>query len=446
LGVYARGQEMKPVGFLFGTMIAVLLSGYCRADVSEGPGDGNTPVTLQGYLRYAALNNAGLKAAFEQWKAAVEQVPQARSLPDPKFTYGYFIREIETRVGPQNHRFGIMQVFPWFGKIEARTDVAAAGAKAARKRYEAAKLKLFFDVKEGFHEYAYLARAVEIAQENLELVRHFEEVARTKYVAAAASHPDVIRAQVELAKLDDQLKTLEDMRGPIAAKLNAVLNRRDSEMLPWPKKGQFRAVPVNRRQTIELLKAENPELQALDFELELAKSGVELAKKNFWPDLGVGIDWIETGGAVGSGVKDSGRDPIFLTFSLNLPLWRDSYKASKLQAEANVGKTLYQKTEMENTLVARAERALYDFADSDRKVALYRDILIPKAQELLSASETAYQAGTIDFLSLIDAQRELLKYELLHERAGADNAQKLAELEMLAGVELSAVDVEGAEE
>jgi len=265
-------------------------------------------------------------------------------------------------------------------------------------------------------------------------------------VAAAASHPDVIRAQVELAKLDDHLKTLEDMREPIAAKLNAVLNRRDSEMLPWPKKEQFRAVRVNRRQTIELLKAHNPELRVLDFELELAKSGVELAKKNFWPDLGVGIDWIDTGGAVGSGVKDSGRDPIFLTFSLNLPLWRDSYKASKLQAEANVGKTLYQKTEMENTLVARAERALYDFADSDRKVGLYRDILIPKAQELLSASETAYQAGTIDFLSLIDAQRELLKYELLHERAGADNAQKLAELEMLAGVELSAVDVEEAEE
>ena len=70
---------------------------------STGPSD---------YLAYAALNNAGLKAAFEQWKAAVEQVPQAESLPDPKFTYGYFINEVETRVGPQRQKFGIMQVFP----------------------------------------------------------------------------------------------------------------------------------------------------------------------------------------------------------------------------------------------------------------------------------------------------------------------------------------------
>ena len=137
---------------------------------------------LSDYLAYAALNNAGLKAAFERWKAAVEQVPQAESLPDPKFTYGYFIEEVETRVGPQRQKFGIMQVFPWFGEIEARTDVASAKAKAARKGYEAIKLKLFFGVKDAFYEYAYLARAIEIARDNLELLKHFEEVPFTASV------------------------------------------------------------------------------------------------------------------------------------------------------------------------------------------------------------------------------------------------------------------------
>lgn len=140
---------------------------------SQQQGEPNIPVTLQEYLRYASRNNAGLKAAFEQWKAALEQVPQAKSLPDPKFNYGYFIEEVETRVGPQRQRVGIMQVFPWFGKIEARTDAAAAGAKAARKRYEAEKLKLFFDVKETFYEYTYLAGAVEIARENTYIHKTF---------------------------------------------------------------------------------------------------------------------------------------------------------------------------------------------------------------------------------------------------------------------------------
>ncbi len=394
---------------------------------SEQQSDANSLVSLQDYLRYAALDNAGLKAAFEQWKAAVEQVPQAKSLPDPKFTYGYFIEEVETKVGPQRQKFGIMQMFPWFGKIEARTDAAAAAAKAARKRYEAAKLKLFFEVKDAFYEYAYLARAIEIARDNLELIKHFEEVARIKYMVTVATHPDIIRAQVELAKIEDVLKSLEDLREPIVARLNAVLNRRSFEMLPWPQKEEFRTVQVNRQKMIEMLKARNPELQALDFELEAAKSRVELAKKKFWPDIGVGVGRIDT---------DNGRDPVILMFSMNLPIWRESYKAAELQAKANVRKTSQQKTEKENTIIARAEQVLYDFEDSDRKIKLYGDILVPKAEELLGASETAYKAGTIDFLSLIDAQRMLLKYQLFYERGVADNAQKLAKLEMLAGTQL----------
>ena len=394
---------------------------------------------LSDYLAYAALNNAGLKAAFERWKAAVEQVPQAKSLPDPKFTYGYFINEVETRVGPQKQKFGIMQVFPWFGKIEARTDAAAAAAKAARKQYEAEKLKLFFDVKDAFYEYTYLARAVEIARENLELIKYFEEVARTQYMAMVAMHPDVIRAQVELAKIEDVLNSLEDLREPIVARLNAVLNRPSFEMLPWPRKEEFKKVQVGRQEMITLLRQMNPELAALDFEVEAAKHRVELAKKKFWPDIGVGVDWIQTDEARMSGVSDSGRDAVVLMFSMNLPIWRESYKAAELQAKANVRKTSQQKTEVENTIIARAEQVLYDFDDSDRKIKLYGDILVPKAEELLGASETAYKGGTIDFLSLIDAQRTLLKFQLLYERAVTNNQQKLAELEMLAGTQLPTI-------
>lgn len=409
---------------------------------SQRPSDANNLVELEDYLREASLNNANLKAMFEQWKAALEQVPQAKALPDPKFTYGYYIREVETRVGPQKHRFGITQLFPWFGKIEARTDTVASAAKAAKQRYEAAKLKLFFEVKDAYYEYAYLARAVDIAKENLELIKHFEEVARTKYTAATAGHPDVIRAQVELAKLEDHLKTLEELRKPIVARLNAVLNRQSFEMLPWPRREEFQKVEVNRNQLIESLRVRNPELSALGFEIEAARHRIELAKKNFWPDIGVGVDWIATDGAVMSGVGDSGKDPVILMFTMNLPIWRDSYKAAELQAKAEMRKASQQKTEAENTMIAHAVRALYDFEDSGRKIKLYGDILVPKAEELLGASETAYQGGTIDFLSLIDAQRTLLEYQLWYERAATNNQQKLAELEMLAGTELTVVSKE----
>jgi len=394
---------------------------------------------LSDYLAYAALNNAGLKAAFERWRAAVEQVPQAEALPDPKFTYGYFINEVETRVGPQRQKFGIMQTFPWFGKLEARKDTAAAAAKAARKRYEAEKLKLFFGVKDAFYEYAYLASAIEIARQNLELLKRFEEVALTRYMAAAGSHPDTIRAQLELAKLEDVLESLQELRKPMVAKLNSVLNRESSLPLPWPQKQAFELIQVNLQEVIAMLRANNPEVRALDFEVEAAKHRVELAKKNFWPDIGMGVDWIQTDEARTSGVSDSGKDPVVLMFSMNLPIWRESYKAAELQAKANVRKVSHRKTEVENTLLAQAVQVLYGFDDSNRKTRLYGDILVPKAEELLGASEVAYQGGTVDFLSLIDAQRTLLKFQLLYERAVTNNQQKLAELEMLAGTQLPTI-------
>ena len=447
---------MKRIGYFLAAVTSLTFAPECLGNRSSqdstvqfvreagrGSADAKAPVTLQDYLRLAALNNAGLKAAFEEWKAAAEQVPQARSLPDPQFTYSYFVREVETRVGPQRNKLGIMQVFPWLGVIEARTDAAAAAAKAARGRYEAKKLSLFYEVKDAFYEYAYLARAVEIARENLELVKHFEEVARTKYIAVTASHPDVIRAQIELAKVEDQLKTLEDFRRPIAARLNAVLNRQSFAMLPWPSRGQFHKVEINRDRILALLRASNPELQSLELEVAGAKSRVELAKKKFYPNVGVGVDWIQTDDALMPGARDSGKDPVILMFSMNLPLWRKSYRAAELQAEANMRRARQRKTQTENTIIAHAERAVYDFDDSARKIKLYGDILIPKAEELLNVSETAYKGGTLDFLSLIDAQRTFLEYELNHERAVTDNLQSLAQLEMLAGAELTTVVKEG---
>lgn len=425
--------------------VGTIILGFAQcAKASQQPRDSNDLLTLPDYLHYACLNNAGLKAAFEQWKAAVEQVPQAEALPDPRFNYGYFVREVETRVGPQRNRFGIMQEFPWFGKIEARTDAAAAAAKAARKRYEATKLKLFFEVKDVFYEYTYLARAIEIANENLELIKHFEEVARTKYMAAVATHPDVIRVQVELAKIEDVAKSLQDLRKPIMARLNAVLNRRSFEMLPWPRKEEFKKTEVQHQQIISLLRQTNPELAALDFETEAAKYKVELAKKKFWPDIGVGVDWVQTDEARMPGVGDSGRDAVILMFTMNLPVWRDNYKAAELQAKADMRKARLQKVEAENTLIARATRSLYEFDDSNRKIELYGNILVPKAEELLGASETAYKAGTVDFLSLINAQQKLLEFQLQQERAVTDNQQRLAELEMLAATQLPTASAEPA--
>jgi cobalt-zinc-cadmium efflux system outer membrane protein len=236
--------------------------------------------------------------------------------------------------------------------------------------------------------------------------------------------------------LEDKLKAVEELRRPIVARLNAVLNRRSDDVLPWPGQDLSSPADVDRAQLFDALKQQNPQLRAIDFDAVSAQSRVELAKKRFYPDLGVGMDWIDTGDAVMPGVADSGKDPVILMFSMNLPIWRKSYGAAELQARAAARRVSHQRQDTENNLIARAERVLYDYEDSGRKARLYGGTLVPKAEELVGASEAAYSAGTIDFLSLIDAEQTLLRFRLQHERALTNRNQRLAELETLVGGEL----------
>jgi len=397
----------------------------------------NEQSKLSDYLTYAALNNPGLQAAFNRWKAALERVPQARSLPDPKFTYRYFIEQVETRVGAQKQAFGIAQMFPWFGKLELRGDAATDAAHATRQRYEATKLKLFFQVKDAYYEYYYLWRAITIVEENIQLVKNFESVARTRYKAAIGRHPDVIRAQVELGKLEDRLKTLQDLRGPIVAKLNAALNRPAEALLPWPKQIEEESISFTDQQLLKWMANSNPELRALEFEIAKSRTKIDLAKKDYYPDIKLGIDFIDTDDAIGAmSPSDSGKDPVIAMFSINLPIWREKLDAALREARYNYRTVVRGKTQKLNILNAQLKLALYLFRDGERKIDLYRDTLLPKAIESVKANEASFRAGGSTFLDLIDAQRVMLEFELAYERALSNRAQKLAELEMLVGREI----------
>jgi len=389
--------------------------------------------TLEDYLAYAALNNPGLEATFNEWQAAMERVPQSRSLPNPRLTYRYYIREVETRVGPQRQSFGISQSLPWFGKLGSRGEVASEAAEAARQRYETAKLKLFYRVKKAYWEYYYLGRAIVTVRENRDLAQYLEEVVRKRYTAAVAGHPDVIRAQVELGKLDDRLRTLESLRGPLAADLAAALNRPTRVDLPWPTSAPYEPVETADDEILGWLAESSPELKALEHEIAGRREAIDLARKDYFPEVTLGLDYIDTDDALVAGTPDSGKDPVVAMATIELPIWLSRNKASVREARARHWAAVNTLTERENTLDAQASMVLYHLRDAERKVDLYGNALLPKAKESLKATEASFRAGKASFTDLVDAQRILLEFELSYERALTDHAQRLAELEMLVG-------------
>ncbi len=393
---------------------------------------------LSDYLRYAALNHPpGVEAAFERWRAAVERVPQVKALPDPRFSYTYFIEEIETRVGAQRQSFTLSQMFPWFGKLELRGDAAAQAAKSQYQKYQNVKLRLFYRVKDAYYECYYVGRAIAITDSNLRLMKRLEGVARVRYKVAAAGHPDVIRAQVELGKLADRLRSLQDLRGPLVARLNEALNRPVGAALALPAKCTEEQVSFTDKQLLQWLAVANPELKSLAFEIEKQKRFIALAKKDYFPDLTVGAKFIDTNASTaGRHPADDGKDAWAITASVNVPIWWEKYAAGVREAKARHRAAQRAKADRANTLDAEVKMTAYHFRDARRKIDLYRDTLLPKATQSLKATEAAYRTAKGSFIDLVDTERIILEFELSYERALTDHGQRLGRLEMLIGRDL----------
>jgi len=388
---------------------------------------------LDDYLRYAALKNPGLEAAFQRWKATVERMPQVRALPDPRFTYGYYIAEIETRVGPMQHAIALSQTFPWLGKLQDLEDAAARAANVEYQRFEAAKLDLFYRVEAAYNDLFLLKRSIDIAGENIELLQQFEGVARARYRVGAAGHPDVIRLQVELGKLEDRLRQLRDLRAPSAARLNAALNRRSDTAVAWPSSVSGRVIDKGLDALLAMLRENNPRLEALDEQSERERINADIARKDGLPDLTVGLAYTVVGERSGVSIPGNGDDAFLASLSVNVPLWREKYDAGVREALARRLAVVNQRVEMTNRLTADLQQAIFEHNDARRRVELYRDTLIPKATESLHASLAGFEQGTADFLDLVDTERTLLEFQLGLERALVDRATSCAQIERLVG-------------
>jgi outer membrane protein, heavy metal efflux system len=393
--------------------------------------------TLDDYVGYALRNNPGLRAGFERWKGALEKVAPARALADLRFTYGQFLREVETRVGPQEMRLGLAQVFPWKGKLDLKGKIALQAAEEEHQRYAAAREGLIYRVRTAYYELQYLKRAVAVTEENARLLEYLEEVARAQYRGGTTAQGAVIKTQVELGRLEERLLGLRDMERPLRARLNAALGRSATAEVVVNEELVDEVPMLDGEELAMRLRQMSPELKGLDAAIARGELGIELAGKKGLPDLMVGVDYVVTGRAENP-VADSGKDPVMVAASINLPLWRDKYRAGEREAKARQRAAVGQREERENQLLAELELALFGMREGERKIELYRDSLIPKAEQALNVAQQAFSAGKGDFLGVIDAQRTLLEFQLARERARADLVGKVAEVERLIGGGLTA--------
>ncbi|MDB4459119.1 TolC family protein [bacterium] len=411
--------------------LILMVSGHvnlCATSVGEAYAN----ASLDQLVAHALEHNGAINAAHRQWEASLEKVPQARSWPDPKLNYGVFMRSVETRVGPQQHKIGIMQPIPWFGLLKAAERRASAEAAAAYAHVKTTQLHVVRDVKDLWHELAWIEEALRVTGENIQLVKQLEGVAQARF-RAGSDLGAVTKAQIELGKLEDRKAAFEDLRAPYKARLNALLDQDSAGKISFSQLVPNKFLLPEESILVARQKEANPLLLQLAHRLRKETYSIAYARKQGLPDLGFGIDYIATGKARSAGVRDSGKDAAVAMFSISIPLWRGKYKAMVKEAEANRDAVEATRADLSRQLEADLRMALYRFRDAGRKIELYGVTLLPQSRSSLKVARRSYETGKGGFLDLVDAQRVLLEIELERWRALADQKKALALIEMLVG-------------
>lgn len=387
---------------------------------------------LADYLAFGLRNSADLRAAFEDWRAAAERIELASTLPDPKLSFAELLEEIQTRTGPQERRFGISQAFPWPGKLGQAARVAERRAEASWQRVRVVELEVVAAIEVAYHEYAFLGRELRITQGLLELLQGLEPVVQSR-VAAGRGQADILRLQVEIGRLEDDLASLRRRRPVLSARLADAMNlsREAGDTLPLPELEEPVTHVVDVAQSYRQALANSPGLRELEERLEASREAEALASYRRKPSFSLGVDYIQTDDAVGGAVSGSGDDPLILGLSMTLPIWTGSYAAAERERRHARRATQERLDSMRSSLRAGVESEAFRIDDATRKLTLYRSSLIPRASEGLDLTLASYRAGESSILDLIDAERALLEFELAFWRACREYHQGAARLRAL---------------
>jgi outer membrane protein TolC len=391
--------------------------------------------SLAQYIHQAQENNPAIIQAYNQWQSAEAAIAVAKGLPNPTFSFGYFLENVETAAGPQEYKIGLMQKFPFLGKRKFQGKIQAAKAEKAYYTFQKKRLSLNHEIRSTWYNYYYLVRITDLTNQNFDLIQNWDNVIRSKYVTAQAGHPDLIKTQIELIQLEDELSTLENKKAPLLEQFRNLLNDKELSNITVPDSLNYSQNDMDPSDLLAEILEGSPDLLLANSEIDLRKARVKRSKLNRMPDIGVGMEKITTGEKEGSAF--SGKDPLVAKLSLDIPLWFRKNNASIASANFALVGAERQVSSVENDLKTQFENVLFDIAESTRQIELYKHILIPKGLESLGATEIAYRADKIEFLSLVDAQRRLLQFQMKYEKALVDYLKAKSKLSILTGEGLS---------
>lgn len=392
------------------------------------------PEALGEIVRTALTENPEIREAEAAWRAGLKRARVVSSLPDPMLSVTAFLLNVETRVGPQEAVLGASQRLPWFGKLSAAGQAAFEEALAKAWAWLALQRNVVLDVKRSYYLLAYLDEALRITDEDLSTLKRYEDISLTRYSTGRGIQQNVVKVQSETTRLRERRIVLLRQRDFARRELARLVGRPLDPFEFHFTKEDLPIVTVDLDDLYEEVSENREEFQSRWHEVRARRQGIRLAKKQYWPDLTVGFNYIIVGDrqdAMGtsSPPEDNGQDAAGVLASINLPIWFPRLKAGVDEARLKEYEARAAYARQEDRVLSELQDAYIRLTSLREQLDLYRHALIPQADQALQSSEAAYGTGKVTFLELLDSERFLLSARYGFARIKSDYLTALAQME-----------------
>ncbi len=394
--------------------------------------------SLSSVVEEAVSANLALKAARLRWESLQARPKIAGALPDPMLTYGYYFRNVETRVGPMNQKFVGSQKFPFPGKRSLAATRAEKEATVAMWEYQTQERSLILEVKLAYHELQQVAALRSIFRDELQLLDAILGAARARYETGMGEQQELLKASLAASEVRQRLLDLDRQERTALARLNALSDNPPQRAITVDQQFERSALPPEAM-AIAVAEVYRQELQAAGVATERDELSVSLAEKNRWPDLSIGLEYIEVGDSIVPGSLGSGDDALMGFISFNLPIWRGKLRAEKIEAERRLAASRETASDVRAEIIAEVNTAWFHATIRGEQIELYHSDLIPLAEQSLESVRAGYRAARVGFLDVLDSQRVLFSLRLGLVTADTDFAKSLARLERSVGVDLERI-------
>jgi outer membrane protein TolC len=388
--------------------------------------------------------------------------------------------------GNQVANIQLMQMFPWFGTLEASKSEAALMAKAKYEVFNATKAEVFFQVKASWYQLMKIDKEIDLVTENIELMKSLEKMVLIKFqspssesssskmtssgstmksasggssmnsmggnpnqptvkqtsnntasqgMSSGMSSPksglqDVLRVKMEILEQENRLAQLKDQRVTEQVAFNSILNRNLNSSVEINNELSMELLPFDKIIIADSILKNNSMLAMLRNENESYNYMERKAKKMGLPMLGLGLNYMIIQPRAGNTSMMNGNDMVMPMVSVSIPIYRKKYTAMQNEAKFMKAANDQQQVSLKNNLLVQHQQLIQTMDDAGRRVILYKEQenLARKITELLL---TDFSSSGSNYEEVLRMQLKVLDYGFKHIEAIVDNNTAVANIEML---------------